>query len=275
MDKYRVYTRTERSRGGNHPRNEDAHLYCECSFMGDLKLQLMVVADGLGGLSDGDVASRNGVRGFASSLYNRLLKEYLDWDVTLDSAAYHGDRMKEIVQEAIRDANHTVCTQTRDPLLPTGTTLSVVLLAGQFGIVANVGDSPVYLYRARERKLRLISQLQTKAERDAEEGLYERYSPEYYSNDHIVCHILGEFNPLEENAIYSRLVGDLKPGDMILAGTDGSFGRMMEDEIQSFLEQENPEHVLELLFRRARQDKNDDQTAILCIKDAPAEDREE
>lgn len=104
-----------------------------------------------------------------------------------------------------------------------------------------------------------------------EAGLYSRYSDEYYDNEHIVCHILGEYTRLDSDAIYCRRVGNLEPGDMVLVGSDGAFGRMMEDEIQQFLEEENTDFVLEDIFERARQDKNDDQTAILCVKDAPTE----
>ena len=262
MSNYKIYSRTEKSRDPEHKVNEDCHLYTEYCFMNDEFIRSMLVADGMGGLTDGQKASIHAVTGFSEAFYRILMKNYLQASGERFSISFYGDRLIEIIRSAICEANRKVCREA-EPMVETGTTLSVVVILGNYAVVANVGDSPVYYYNAEEKELSLVSELQTKAEKDVENGLYERYSPEYYAHDHILCKTLGEKDELDEDDIHVRVIGFLHDQDMFLAGSDGAFGRLQEDEIEEAVIGRKGNEALRILFDEARLDKNDDQTAIL------------
>ncbi len=267
MDKYRVYMRTEKSKSLNHRVNEDRYFFSEYKFMNDEKICVLIIADGMGGLSEGDRASKNAVLGFLKAFYEKMVNFYMETDAELFSISCFADKLEKIVKDSIKSANIEVC-KNADPYIPTGTTFSVICITDSYAVAANVGDSPIYMYHARTRRMKLISKLQTKAELDVEVNQYERYSSEYYANEHLLYQSLGEHSKLEEDDIYSCIIGKLEKGDMFLIGSDGAFGRMQEYEILEILykcEQEEEEYILLQLFELAYIDKKDDQTAILYI----------
>ena len=262
MSNYKIYSRTEKSKNPEHKVNEDCYFYAEYCFMNDEYIRAMTVADGMGGLTDGQKASLHATEGFSEAFYRILMRNYLHPSGERFSVGFYGDRLIDVIKEAVCEANRNVCRKA-EPMVETGTTLSVVVILGNYAVVANVGDSPVYYYNAEEKELSLVSELQTKAEKDAAAGLYERYSPEYYAHDHILCHTLGEKEELDKDDIHIRVIGFLHDQDMFLAGSDGAFGRLQADEIEEAVIGRRGNEALRILFDEARLDKNDDQTAIL------------
>lgn len=266
---YSILTDTEKSHIRTHKFNEDRCMVTEFSFMGDQKIILMVIADGMGGLEDGQVASENAVTGFIQACYQELMTCYLkNRHMDSFSLKYAVHDVEDAMIQAMQAANDLVCEKA-DPMRPTGTTLSAVcVIDGDYAVIANTGDSPVYFYRKAKDKLQLVSKLETQAELDVEAGLYERYSDEYYENDHRIYASLGAYSELEPDDIYICSIGGLNAGDVFLLGSDGAFGRMSEEEIKKLVDycaRGNEGFVLSKLFSRARQDKDDDQTAILFI----------
>lgn len=266
---YRVYTRTEKSKSLDHKVNEDSLMFSEYSFMEDKAIRLLVVADGMGGLEDGDKASRNAILGFLKTFYEKTMLLYMEADMDGVSMRYYAEQLEQVLIEAVKNANAEVC-KNADFLKPTGTTLSAVCIVDNYAIIINVGDSPVYFYRAKSHELKLVSVLQTQAEQEAEAELYERYSAEYYANDHRLYCSLGQYSQLRTEDIRVASVGCLKNGDMFLLGSDGAFGRMQEYEILELIapcDKEDEEFIITQLFELARMDKADDQTAILYVID--------
>ncbi len=265
---YRVYTSTEKKMGIGNRQNEDHYMFSEYKFMNDKKIQLLIVADGMGGLDDGEKASFDAVRGFLSSFYGKIVEVYMNHAyVDGFSLEYTMNEIEDVMVQAIQHANKVVC-QGADLIKETGSTISAVCVLENYAVIANVGDSPVYFYRKNKGRLTLVSTLQTGAEQDVENGLYERYSPSYYDNEHKIYCSLGQYSNLSEENICISCVGQLQQGDIILMGSDGAFGRMFEDEILELIvdcPKEEEGFILGELFDRAILDKNDDQTAILYI----------
>lgn len=262
MSNYKIYSRTEKSKDPSHSVNEDSYLYTDYCFMNDEHMRVLTVADGMGGLTDGAGASFHAVSGFTKAVHGELAECYLKSDKDNFSIAFYADRLEAMLRSAFCMANREVC-RNAPPMTETGTTLSVAAILGNYAVIANIGDSPVYYYNAEKKEFSLVSELQTRAEKDVENGLYERYSPEYYAHDHILCKTLGEQEELDENDIFVRVIGFLHEGDAFLIGSDGAFGRMQTDEIEEIISEKRGNEALRLLFDEARIDKNDDQTAIL------------
>lgn len=264
MSDYKIFSRTEKSKNPQHKTNEDSFLYTEYCFMNDEKIRFLIVGDGIGSMVNAEMASRNAVEGFAEAVYSRLARVYMDNKEEGFSITHHADRVKEVVKSAFCEANRNVCRKA-GTVDETGTTLSVVAIVGDYAVVANIGDSPVYYYNSETDEFKMVSCLHTVAERDAANGVYERYSDAYYAKEHILesGRSLGECDELDESRISVREIGYLHENDQFLIGSDGAFGRMMEEEILEILESFKETQILKNLFSEARMDKDDDQTAIL------------
>ena len=271
---YRAYWNTVKSR--EHAGNEDRLMFSEYTFMGDVTIRLIVITDGMGGMKNGDRASRNALTGFLEGFYCQIMKAYMKPEMMEYSLTYDIQKVQKAMVESVKAANRSVL-RGADRLEETGSTISAVCIVDDFAVAANVGDSPIYYYDSRKEMLTLKSWLQTEAEYRAENGEYERYSKEYYADDHRLRIYLGRFQELGEKQIGVYTIGKLKPGDVILLGSDGSFGRMSEDTIGLELSEslqggeEKERFFLDNLFQLARADKEDDQTAFVYI----VEDEEE
>lgn len=264
---YRIYMETEKSYDISHKINEDCYMFSEYVFMNDQPVRVMAVADGMGGLEEGDQASKNAIAGFFHSFYSEIMLKYMNTSMEEYALKYDREAVEFALIKAIQKANEYVCRKA-DPLKPTGTTLSAACIIEDFAVIANVGDSPVYFYRKNKRRLKLVSTLQTQAEMDVQEELYERYSSEYYANDHRIYCSLGQYNELRSEDICVASIGRLDKGDIILLGSDGAFGRMQEYEILEQLDncpEEDEAFIIDQLFELARMDKYDDQTAIMYV----------
>ena len=265
---YRAYWNTVKSR--RHKVNEDRLMISEYTFMGDYTVRLLVVADGMGGLENGETASYNAVSGFLESFYSELMKAYLKTDMEKYSARHDYRGIKEAMTASAQAANRSVC-RGAGRLEETGSTISAVCIVEGYAVAVNVGDSPIYYYDGQRDRLSLISRLQTEAELKAERGEYERYSIEYYEDDHRLYNYLGGYEHLEEKDICTYPIGRIRTGDAILIGSDGAFGRISEDTIRMELSEslddgEDAERFfLDNLFEMARADKDDDQTAVLYV----------
>ncbi len=264
---YRFYSKSEKAADCHHRENEDSAMCSEFSFMKDKNVRLFVVADGMGGLEDGKNASRNAVTGFMRSFYEMALEQYMKPEIDDFSLKYAIKDIKKCLLQAVQEANASVCKGAVDDQV-TGTTISAVCLVDDCAVLANVGDSPIYFYRRKKNQMKLVSCLQTKAEQDVQAGVYARDSEDYYKNNHILYCSLGQYDKLQEEDIYISAIGNLRAGDCILIGSDGCFGTMNETMIGSLLRECHPEEesfLLDQIFSLARMDKDDDQTAFLCM----------
>ena len=132
--------------GRERQRNEDA-------FLVDDKLGLYVVADGMGGHRAGDVASVAAVEAAANFIRHKG-KEELSGVATGDLGR---DALEKVARRAVAYAARAVYEKAiSDPRYNgMGTTLSMLVLAGPYGVIAHVGDSRVY--RLREGQAEMLT----------------------------------------------------------------------------------------------------------------------
>jgi serine/threonine protein phosphatase PrpC len=126
----------------------------EDSFLVDNELGLYVVADGMGGHNAGEVASGEAVDALHSMVRQQeealvaiegLPRSQVEGDVTSVSLR----QLKRLVESAVQAATYMVfgLGQANPERKGMGTTLSVLLLRGDYAITAQVGDSRIYLMR--------------------------------------------------------------------------------------------------------------------------------
>lgn len=169
---------------------------------------LFLVADGMGGHNAGDYASKYTVETVVS-----LLQEL------------PGEDPKVILADAIEEANRRLISQAvNDPaLFGMGTTLVALVIEEEKALIANVGDSRLYVINGGDIKQitedhSYVQEMVKIGEMDAQEA---RISPE----KNIITRAIGA-EPNVEIDFFER---ELRKGDEILMCTDG-LTNMVDDE---------------------------------------------
>lgn len=258
---YKIHMKTRKAESMFHEVNEDAYLRVNMAYMNDKAVELIVVADGVTHLAQGEKAAWTAVDAYLRAMQEKLQSIYMEKKECF-SLYCHADTVKMAMQEALQEANRAVC-KIGEGIEAGGTTLSALTLMEDMAIVINTGDSPVYHYRAGEDALYLESSIMNKAEADARQGKYEKETEDYYQNTHILLSFLGKRMELPEREVSTRYIYRIAPGDKLILGTDGAFGETKKAQICRMAREENGQGLLVRLFETARDTGDDDQTAIL------------
>jgi len=188
-----------------------------------------LVADGMGGHGNGEVASEIAV----DTIRNIILSQtnHLDSpsEVDLDTEEIVTPVM--LMNSAITAANAKVlaAVQLDNSLLGMGTTVASLLIQGTRIVAANVGDSRIY--RARKEEFELISRDHTWVNEQVEAGFLSQEQARSHPLKNVVTRALGgdsevdvEINELEAES-----------GDVYLLCSDGLTGMLTDLQIQEHL----------------------------------------
>ncbi len=194
--------------GQIRPLNEDSF------HLPDRKMELFIVADGMGGHLAGEVASSLAV----SSLLNYTKK--------------HEDKADELtMRAAFESANAAIYDQARQVAAQRGmgTTMSVLWVRGGQGIIGHVGDSRIYLYR--DDALQLLTRDHSLVEELLAMGEITKDEARNHPHRNIITRALGTSS--HERVDTQRI--DVNPGDVYLLCTDGLTGYYEDAEIECLL----------------------------------------
>ena len=171
----------------------------------------LVVADGMGGMAAGEVASR-----MAITLLVELALETPDWILAPDEALV--EEMITRAAERFRGVNEAIVEQARhDPgLAGMGTTLTMALSLGTDLLIAHVGDSPAYL--SRQGELHKLTRDHTLAQEMADHGQISARDVASHRYRHVLTHAIGIREAGSEPEIRRLRLAD---GDRLLLCTDG------------------------------------------------------
>ena len=121
----------------------------EDNFLVDPKLQLFIVADGMGGHAAGEAASQIATQALCRALRENaeLIERYRSGKVTNRVAAW--SEISAVFESAIHSASSTVYEtgQVDSEKRGMGTTMDALLLVRDRAFYAHVGDSRIYLVR--------------------------------------------------------------------------------------------------------------------------------
>jgi serine/threonine protein phosphatase PrpC len=222
-------------------------------------LGIFIVADGMGGHQAGEVASQ-----MAVDTIHKEMKRYLERDDGKDTIPIHrsdkpGERrngqtnyLKKRLRAAIRDANLAIHKYALAHPLDAGnlgTTVAVVVVKGNQAIIANVGDSRVYLLR--KTQLIQLTEDHSLVHHLIENGQIK--PDEIYDHPHrsIITRALG-YNPDVSIDIFTE---QLVLGDRIILCSDGLWEMIREDtEIVDAVEMaKNPKDAIKGLIDLANE----------------------
>ena len=209
----------------------------------DGELGLMIVADGMGGHSSGEVASGMAVKTIPENL--KLLAK----------AGSAGDGGKERVLPdtnrlgfCVKMANQLIYEASRNYPKDRGmgcTCTAAVIVGDRVGI-AHVGDSRAYLIRRGE--LTQLTADHSLVMDQVRQGLLSKAEAAKSSLQNILTRALGTQPDVEVDVDEHPLL----PGDILLLCSDGLFKDMSEDEILQTVQSEpEPQALVEKLVKKA------------------------
>jgi protein phosphatase len=179
----------------------------------DPALRVFVVADGMGGHSHGEIASRIAVEAIRD-----VIAKTADEDATLPfeldpRLRRHANRLKA----AIRIAHDRVLKAIRQDsaLHGMGTTVVGMILDGDTAAIAHVGDSRCY--RLRDGKLELLTQDHTWVNEQVVAGFLSEEQARVHPLKNVVTRALGGDAEVEVDVREWKVA----PGDLFLLCSDG------------------------------------------------------
>ncbi len=184
---------------------------------------LLAVADGMGGLEGGEVASS-----LAISLLGDLFARDLPADIPL--------ALKQAYRRA-NDAIHAEAEQATDGR-QMGTTLVSAVVNGPYVTIANVGDSRAYLLRARS--LTQITQDHSVVAEQVDRGELTPEQARKSSRRNMITQALGT-SPELDRRMPSIYEFSLLPEDRLLLCSDGFFDVLQQNDYVSTLMANNPQ----------------------------------
>jgi len=207
---------------------------------------LFAVADGVGGLDLGEVASATAIevitREFETAQADSMLISLLP-------------RLVQHANAAVHDC--TLQPEYRGRRM--ATTLVACALRYDQAIVSHVGDSRCYL--VRDSRCRQVTQDHTLVNEQRKVGLISAEEMATSESRHILLRSLGpELFVSPETVAVS-----LQPGDVLVLCTDGLHDEMSNDEIARIVSQKKPagELASELVARAVEIDGGDNTTAMV------------
>jgi len=189
----------------------------EDNYLVDKKLQLFVVADGMGGHASGEVASQLAVHEFRAAV--EASKDTIE-RFAKGEASVRPQDILAILEAAIHAAGSAVYQrgQEEPEKRGMGTTTSALLIAGERGFIAHVGDSRIYMLRAGQvvqltEDHSLLNELIRRG-KITKEGFED--SP-YKAYKNAVTRAVGVYETVQGDTIDFEIL----PGDQFLICSDG------------------------------------------------------
>jgi protein phosphatase len=208
--------------GLRRPHNEDA-------FTCDDELGLWVVADGVGGHAKGEVASQEAVEqivGFVRSGQSTL-------QALAASPKAKGLRAeaRRLLESAVQNACYMVFGMGElDPEhRGMSTTISALVIVGDWGVHAQVGDSRIY--RVRDRATTQLTEDHTLVNYELKQGLITPLQAKHAKGKNVITRAVGHRDYVEVDTHEI----DVRRNDLYLLCSDGLHGYLEKGEVERML----------------------------------------
>jgi Serine/threonine protein phosphatase len=191
--------------------NEDSYGITQSDYETSGIVVLAALADGMGGLAQGEVASRLAVKtvidGLSGQLEN-IQNNREGWLVSLVEQA------NAVVSEKVQNG---------------GTTLSLVLLESTKMSIAHVGDSRIYF--VRDREIRQLSEDHSLVALLVASGQISEAESQQHPDRNVLTKSLGAKKRLSQNYVQTVTDIELQDGDVILLCSDGVWDLVNDQEL--------------------------------------------
>lgn len=238
----KIFSKTDRGRVRTD--NQDAY------FAGRISDNAVfaVVCDGMGGANAGNVASENAVR---------HISEYIVKSYRNGSSA---DELETVIRNAVVSANIELYDMSvNDPSLSgMGTTAVIALIKDEDAVIANVGDSRIYLVN---EEIRQLTRDHSVVQSLIEIGKISPEAAKVHPRKNVITRALGA----EENVSPDSAVIKLNDGDTLLLCTDGLNNYLDDGDILSIFKAKDISAVPESLVERANSNGGGDNITVVTL----------
>ena len=235
--------------GRRRSSNEDAY------FLDD-RLGLYVVADGMGGHAAGEVASQEAVE----TVYGLVKRGISELHELVDPVPEDDARAAcRLMESSVQAATYMVFGMAEMDRGKTGmgTTLSALLVLGDYAITAQVGDSRVYLIR--EESCEQLTEDHTLIAWQLKQGLITPAEAKKSPHRNVITRAVGNREYVQ---VDTRLVG-LRAGDRFLLCSDGLHGYVKDEDIAGIVAMGGTAAVQRFIDLANERGGKDNITAIL------------
>lgn len=213
---------------------------------------LNILADGMGGYTGGEVASK-----LATVSAVKYINDHFD-----KNNDYQKEEILGIIKNAIEYANNEVYKKSKEieELEQMGTTFEICLIYRNRAYIAHIGDSRVY--RIRKGIMRKLTKDHSYVQTLVEDGTITKEEAEHHPEKNMLMKALGCEEKIEPDVMVKGFLKD----DVILICSDGLTNMVPEKEIQEIIET-NIESSSERLLRKAKDNGGLDNITLIIIKE--------
>jgi serine/threonine protein phosphatase PrpC len=242
---------------GGRGNNEDAALtvVTNTDVEGDPPpIGLFMVADGMGGHQNGEVASSIAVRTVAQAVIKDIVMPQLEGrDIN------SGDQktIPEVLVEAMAAANTAVQLEVPGG----GTTATCAVIRGDLAYVAHVGDSRAYL--VTDSNLELVTRDHLLVRRLQELGQLTAQEADAHPQRNVLYRAIGQSDSLEVDAATRRL----PPSARLLICSDGLWGVIGDTAIREIVTKyPDPQEACDQLVAAANAASGPDNITVVLVQ---------
>ena len=221
---------------------------------GSQVIGLYVVADGMGGASAGEVASKIVTETLAREVAQKILvPRFATPEVALDYA--------EILKIAIEQANAEVLAARTQAHTDMGSTVVAALLVGSHAHIANVGDSRAYLI-ARD-KITKLTKDHSLVQALVDRGTITEAEIRTHPQRNYILRNVGDKPQLQVDLYQTALA----PGQSLLLCCDGLWEMVLDEQIRDIVNQHaNPQDACRELIKAANENGGDDNITCVIVR---------
>ncbi len=244
--------------------NEDSTLILHMQRIHEsisVPMGVFIVADGMGGHDNGQLASRVAINIIAERMVRELLNAPLALEKSGQSVQLADEEtLVALLQGAVEDANAAICQVNQREKTDMGSTITGFMIVGEHAYILNVGDSRTYMVRGGQ-----IYQL---------------------TNDHSLVGQLVAGGLIQPDDVYThpqrnqifRSLGDklnvqvdifkqqLHPGDILLSCCDGLWEMIRNPQIESILNTAvGPQAACTQLVETANTNGGEDNISVVVV----------
>jgi serine/threonine protein phosphatase PrpC len=239
--------------------NEDSILTLRgtCNVAEKLQpFELHIVADGMGGHTNGRLASHLAIRSMLETVVPGLV------------ACTHveSEGVIDILIDGVHWANQVIYQYGQDQQTDLGTTITAMLLLGEMAYIINVGDSRTYVYRPGAG-LTQITRDHSLVARLVETGAISRDEMYTHPDRNKVYRGLGD----KMDVTVDWFILPVQSGDLVLLCSDGLWEMVRDPHIAEILQTyaSSPALASNTLLRAALQAGGSDNVGLLVVKVQP------
>ncbi|HTK11846.1 MAG TPA: protein phosphatase 2C domain-containing protein [Ktedonobacteraceae bacterium] len=220
-----------------------------------------IVADGLGGHENGQVASRMTIDIIAERLIRELISPPLLAEKNGEEIeAPDEDSLVVLLQSAVEDANTLLCQKNQRDKTDMGSTITGFMIVGDHAYILNVGDSRTYLLR--DSTLRQLTNDHSLVGQLVAGGLIEPDDVYTHPQRSQIFRSLGD----KLNVQIDIFKQQVHPGDILLSCSDGLWEMIRNPQIEEILiNATDPQSACSRLIETANNNGGEDNVSAVVV----------